>query len=160
MLTGVEKSVHAVAATCVDERVLPSTVTFITGALPHVRCPRARTTTVDEATNMTAFEAVAGDRSASAAPPDAAASRTELPAHDGETLIDSASTDVGFAASAEGGPDTVIATAATNTALEVSARTPRRANIGDSAGQWMQVHHSIHLFIFSNNRIYYHFGNN
>lgn len=52
----------------------------------------------------------------------------------------------------------MIATAATSTVLEVSAGTPRRANIGDSAGQWIQSDHNIHVFNFGNNRIYYRFG--
>jgi hypothetical protein len=133
ILIGVVKSVHDVALTCVDETFLPSMITVITGALPQVRCPRARTTTVEEAANTTVFDAVAGDFKANATPPDALPSRTELAAHDGETLIASASTAIEFAAVADGTPAIVTATAATRAVIDVRARAPRKVDTGGSA---------------------------
>src|SRR3954447_13656258 len=112
----------------------PSTIRFITGVLPQVRCPRARTTTADDAVSATALDAVAPARRLSARPPDALASRTVLPAFDGVTVIDSASNNAEFAAVAAGVPETVIATAATSAVVDARTRAPRRANIGDSAG--------------------------
>jgi hypothetical protein len=75
------------------------------------------------------------------------------------TLIVSASTAVEFAAAANGVPVAVIATAAIKAEPEATARTHRRANMGDSAGQGMQLSHSIRLFTLSNNSHNYHFGN-
>jgi hypothetical protein len=123
-----------VAVTFTAEMLLPSRITFITGALPHVRWPRARTTTADDAVRATAFDAVAPARRLRARPPDALPSRTVLPAFDGVTVIDSASNDAEFAAVAAGVHETVIATAATSAVVDTRTRAPRRANIGDSAG--------------------------